>query len=248
MPLFGIGLHVLVAILFAIHAVRTNQPLYWLFILFLFPLLGSLVYGIAIWLPEMRQHRGVRKVGNNVRRLFDPTRELREATHATELAPTVGNQVRLANALLEAGRAGEAVPHYQRALSGVYAGDGDTQARLARALLESARPAEARDLLDRLIAAQPDFRSPTAHLTYARAVAACGDRDKAREEFDVLAGYYPGLEARARYATLLHEWGDAGLARTIAADALRDVQRLPAHTREAESEWIAMLRKADRAS
>ena len=82
MHFFGIGLHVVVAVLFAIHAVRTNQPLYWLFILFLFPLLGSLVYGIAIWLPEMRQHRGVRKVGNNVRRLFDPSRELREATHA----------------------------------------------------------------------------------------------------------------------------------------------------------------------
>ena len=53
-------------------------------------------------------------------------------------------------------------------------GDADIQARLARALLESARPAEARDLLDRLIAAQPDFKSPTAHLIYARAVAACG--------------------------------------------------------------------------
>lgn len=248
MHLFGIGLHVVVAVLFAIHAVRTNQPLYWLFILFLFPLLGSLVYGIAIWLPEMRQHRGVRKVGSKVRQLFDPTRELREATHATELAPTVANQLRLANALLEAGRAGEAVPHYQRALSGLYAGDADIQAHLARALLDSGRPAEARDLLDRLIAAQPDFKSPTAHLTYARAVAACGERDKAREEFEVLVGYYPGLEARARYATLLHEWGDAERARTLAAEALRDAQRLPAHTRESESEWIALLQKADRVS
>lgn len=248
MQFLGIGLHVVVAVLFAIHAVRTNQPLYWLFILFLFPLLGSLVYGLAIWLPEVRQHRGVRKVGNNVRRLFDPSRELREATHATELAPTVANQLRLANALLEAGRASEAVPHYQRAMAGVYAGDADIQSRLARALLESGRPADARDLLDRLIVAQPDFKSPTAHLTYARAVAACGDRDKAHEEFGVLVDYYPGLEARARYATLLHEWGETERARALAADSLRDAQRLPAHTRDGESEWIAMLRKADRVS
>lgn len=247
MHLFGIGLHVVVAVLFAIHAVRTNQPLYWLFILFLFPLLGSVVYGVAIWMPEMRQHRGVRKVGSNVRKLFDPARELREATHATELAPTVGNQLRLADALVDAGRASEAVPHYQRAMAGLYAGDADIQARLARALLESARPAEARDLLDRLIAAQPDFKSPTAHLTYARAVAACGDRDKGHEEFGVLVGYYPGLEARARYATLLHEWGDTERARTVAAEALRDAKRLPAHTREGEREWITLLQKADRA-
>lgn len=246
MHLFGIGLHLVVAVLFAIHAVRTNQPLYWLFILFLFPLLGSLVYGIAIWLPEIRQSRGARKVGNKVRQLFDPSRELRDATHATELAPTVGNQLRLANALLEAGRASEAVPHYQRAMTGMYAGDADIQSRLARALLESGRPAEARDLLDRLIAAQPDFRSPTAHLTYARAVAACGERDKAEEEFDVLVGYYPGLEARARYATLLHEWGNTERARALAAEALRDAKRMPAHTRDGESEWIALLLKADR--
>ncbi len=248
MSILGIGLHVVIAVFFAIHAVRTNQPLYWLFILFLFPLLGSIVYGVAIWLPEIRQHRGLRRAGSKVRQLFDPTRELREATHATELAPTVGNQLRLADALLEAGRASEAVPHYQRAMQGLYAGDADIQVRLARALLESARPAEARDLLDRLIAENPDFTSPTAHLIYARAVAACGDRDKAHEEFGVLVGYYPGLEARARYATLLHEWGDTERARTVAADALRDAQRLPVHTREGEREWIALLRKADRVS
>lgn len=248
MTIFGIGLHLVIAVFFAIHAVRTNQPLYWLFILFFFPGLGSIVYGIAIWLPEIRQHRGLRQAGNKVRQLFDPTRELREATHAVELAPTVGNQLRLADALLQAGRADEAVPHYQRALHGLYAGDPDIQARLARALVDSGQPAEARDLLDRLIVAHPDFKSPTAHLTYARAVAALGDRDKAHEEFAVLVDYYPGLEARARYATLLHEWGQGDLARALAADALRDAQRLPAHSRESEREWIAQLRKADRVS
>ena len=248
MSIFGIGLHLIIAVFFGIHAVRTRQELYWLLILFLFPLLGSLVYGIAIWLPEFRQSRGVRQAGSKVRRLFDPTRELREATHAVELAPTVGNQLRLADALLEADRAAEALPHYQRAMQGLYAGDPDIQARLARAVLESGRPAEARDLLDRLIVDHPDFKSPSAHLVYARAVAACGDRSRAVEEFGVLVDYYPGLEASARYATLLHEWGDAGQARKLAADALRAAERLPAHTRESEREWIALLRKADRVS
>lgn len=248
MHFFGIGLHIIVAVFFAIHAVRTRQELYWLFILFFFPLLGSIVYGVAVWLPEVRQHRGVRRVGGKVRQLMDPTRELREATHAVELAPTVANLLRLADALTDAGRAAEAVPHYQRALQGVYAGDADIQARLARALVEAGRAGEARDLLDRLIAANPDFRSPTAHLTYARAVAALGDRDKAHEEYGVLVDYYPGFEARARYAVLLHEWGETERARTLAADALRDAQRLPAHTREQEKPWLDLLRKADRVS
>ncbi|HEX5694651.1 MAG TPA: tetratricopeptide repeat protein [Arenimonas sp.] len=246
MYVFGIGLHVLAAIFFAVHAIRTNQPMYWLFLLFLFPGLGSLVYGIAVWLPEMRSHRGVRRAGAKVKQLLDPGRELREATEANELSPSVGNQLRLAEALLEAGRPGEAVAHYQLALQGLYAGDPDIQSRLAKALLESGRAADARDLLDRVIAEHPKFKSPPAHLTYARAVAACGDREKAHEEFGVLVGYYPGLEARARYAALLQEWGDAEAARKLAADTLRESQRLPAHTRGNEREWIALLQKVDR--
>lgn len=246
MHIFGIGIHVVIAVLFAIHAVRNHQPLYWLFILFFFPLLGSLVYGVAVWLPELRMSRRVRSATRTVRQVFDPARELREASEASELAPSVGNQLRLADALLAAGRASEAVPHFERALQGLYADDPEIQARLARALLESHRPAEARDLLDRLIAAHPDFRSPGAHLDYARAVAACGDRERAQEEFEVLVGYYPGLEARARYATLLHEWGETARAQALAADTLREAKRLPPHTRENERQWIAQLQKADR--
>ena len=52
MPYIGLGLHVLVAIYFAVHAVRSGQEQYWLFILFSFPLLGSVVYFLVIYLPD----------------------------------------------------------------------------------------------------------------------------------------------------------------------------------------------------
>jgi len=41
MPYFGIGLHVIVAIYFAVHAIRSRQNFYWLFILFAFPMVTS---------------------------------------------------------------------------------------------------------------------------------------------------------------------------------------------------------------
>jgi hypothetical protein len=212
----------------------------------MFPLLGSLVYGIAIWLPEARTHRSVRQAGTKVRQLLDPGRELREARAAHADAPSVGNHLRLADALLASGQAAEALPLFDQALRGLYAGDPDIRARKARALLESGRAGDARDLLDALIAEKPDYRSPTAHLTYARAVAATDDRDRAHEEFAVLVDSYPGLEARARYATLLHAWGDIDKARTLAAESLRIAQRLPAHSRTADREWIAALQKIDK--
>jgi len=43
MPFAGLGLHVMIAVLCAIHAIRNRQQMYWIFILFAFPLLGSLV-------------------------------------------------------------------------------------------------------------------------------------------------------------------------------------------------------------
>lgn len=235
------------AVLFAVHAVRTGQPLYWLFILFFFPGLGSLVYAIAIWLPEMRHSSGVRRTQRKVRDMLDPGRELREARAAHEDAASVGNRLRLADALLADGKAAEALPLYDAAMTGLYANDPDIRTRKARALLETGRAGDARALLDALIAEKPDFRSASGHLTYARAVAALDERDKAREEFDALAQYYPGLEARARYAVLLRDWGDIARARELAAESLRIAQRLPSHSRTADREWIAMLQKIDKA-
>ena len=103
MEIFGIGLNILVALFFAVHVVRNGQPLYWLLILFIFPLLGSLVYFFAIYLPNSRLPQGARKVASVAVQVFDPHRELREARAAYDYTPTAQNQMRLASAQLEAG-------------------------------------------------------------------------------------------------------------------------------------------------
>jgi hypothetical protein len=55
MPIAGLGLHVVIALICAIHAVRSGQPLYWLFVLFAFALLGSAVYFFAAKLDDELQ-------------------------------------------------------------------------------------------------------------------------------------------------------------------------------------------------
>lgn len=241
MHILGIGLHILVAIYFAVHAIRSNQGLYWLFILFMFPLLGSIVYGVAIWLPEVRQGYTARKAGSTVRRVLDPDRELREARAAYDDTATVANRMRLGQALLADGRAAEALPLLRDAAKGLYSDDPDLQAQLARAELESGDAAAARQRLEDLIVAHPNYRSPTAHLTYARAVAAVGDRERAHEEFEVLVDSFPGLEARARYSRLLADWGDSDRARALAAESLAKARTLPRHSRDLDRDWIKQL-------
>ncbi len=238
-----LGLHVIVALFFAVHAVRSGQDRYWLFILFVFPLLGSLVYGIAIWLPELRYSHGGRQLVNGARRLLDPTRELRAAQDAFELAETTDNRLRLADALVEMKRPSDAIAHYQGALTGIYADDPEVQVKLARALLESGEPGQARRLLDGLIERHPTFRSQAGHLLYARAVAAEGDLTKARSEFDTLVGYFNGFEARARYAEVLDGWGERDAALKMRDDALKQARRMPAYSRRMNREWLRRLEK-----
>ena len=241
MPVFG--LHVVIALFFAVHAVRSGQDRYWLFILFVFPLLGSVVYAVAIWLPELRYSHGGRQLVQGARRLLDPARELRAAQEAFDTATTTDNRVRLADALVEAGRPADAVPHYRDALHGIHADDPDTQVRLARALLESGQAGEARHLLDGLIQRRPDFRSPAGHLIYARAVAEEGDRAKARNEFDTLIGYFSGFEARARYAEVLDGWGESEAVMRLREESLQQARRLPAHSRRMNREWLRRLER-----
>ena len=243
MHILGISLHIIIAILFAIHAIRTRQEMYWLLVLFLFPLIGSIVYGVAVWLPSVRDSRGGRRALRALREQIDPGRELRQAREAFELSSTVQNRLRLADALLAAGQPGEALPLYRECLQGLYRNDPDITVRHARALLESGQAGEARRELDALISSQPDYRSREGHLLYARAVAACGDKDAARHEFDALLGYWASLEPRAWYAETLSGWGETGAARKIAEEALQPVKHMPRHARELNDEWVRRLRR-----
>jgi hypothetical protein len=247
MPIAGFGLHVLIAIYFATHAIRSGQDKYWLWILFGFPLLGSLVYALTIWLPAVRQTPQGHQVVRGVRKMLDPTRELRGAQEALDMAATPNNRLRLADALLELGRASEAVVQYQAVLNGVHADDAQVQIKLARALLEAGKPHDARELLDRLIREQPNLKSPDGHLVYARSVAALGDRIKAREEFESLVGYFAGMEARAYYAETLLAWNETARCRELLDECAKIAKRMPGGARDINREWLARLKKVETA-
>ena len=95
-------LHILVAIFFAVHAVRNGRANYWLFVLLGFPFLGSVIYFFAEYLPEMRHSRIGRQAVSAVTSIVDPGRALREARADFERTPSADHRARLADALLEA--------------------------------------------------------------------------------------------------------------------------------------------------
>ena len=238
MPIVGLGLHVLIALFFAVHAVRSGQSMYWLFILFAFPLLGSIVYFVVVYLPNSRLDRGARKVVAAAAKAMDPTRELREARSAFEYTPTAGNQSRLAAALLEAGQPEEAAANYEACLKGPFASDPLIRFGAARAFIECRRYAQALSHLDAIRASDPDFRPEQVALLRARALADDGRGVEAKAEFDAALHRFGSFEVRAEYAIWAVGSGDAETAARLKAELDQTIKRWDRHTRDHNAELI----------
>lgn len=231
MPFAGLGLHWLLAGLCAVHAVRSGQPLHWMFVLFAFPLLGSLVHGLVVCLPHSRVERRALKAMSAAAAAMDPGRAVREARAAHDDAPTAQNQMRLAAALLAAGEAKEAAHHCENVLQGLFAADPDLRYGAAKALVHSPQPTQAWVHLERRQHDHPGHRPESVALLLARAHAGASGPAQARAAFEQAVERHGSFEALAEYATWALTIGD----RTTAAQ--RQVRMDPITRR-----WDAMNR------
>lgn len=241
MPFF-LGAHILIAIACAVHVVRTGREIYWLMILFAFPGIGSIVYVITEILPGMMGSKTARSAHKAAQKALDPGREARDALHALEITRTPGHLRRAAEALIAAGRPGEALDLAQEAAQGAFAEDSAIQMTLARALFETGDMAGARDELVRLKEHHPDLRLPDGHLLYARTLEALGETDNALAAYCGAAEYYPGPEARARWALLLEQAGRADEAHQRWDEIVSAARIAPKHVRKLHRTWIDMAR------
>lgn len=244
MEFFGIGLHVIVALFFAIHAIRTQQGLYWLFILFFFPLLGSIVYFVAVFLPASRLDHSAARAGRALQASLDPGREVREARRAFELTPTAHNQMRLANALLETGQPAEAAEQYEACLRGPFANDAELRLGAARARLASGNAGGAIALLEALLREQPNFRPEQVGILLGQAYAMAGRQDEAGAQFAAAAHRFGSLEARAELAIWALDNGKPQVAGPELEEIERTRKHMPGHSRKLNAE---LFRRVDAA-
>ncbi|SAL88243.1 hypothetical protein AWB74_08468 [Caballeronia arvi] len=247
MRIFGISLYVIIAVFFAVHAVRTQQNMYWLLILFLFPGLGSLVYLFVIYLPALRQSRGARAATRAISQLVDPNRAVREARTNFDRAPTVAHRMRLGAALLDTGNAVEALEHYRAAASGPFSSDPDLLQGLARAQFVSGDFSATQETLEKLFAVNSLARQqPEPALLYARALATMG-APGTRAAFETALKSASDAAPRCLYAdwlTTRPDDADRHRARELYAEIVHDAKHWPRHAREHNSEWLQRAQSA----
>jgi hypothetical protein len=244
MPFVGLGLHIVLALFCAVHVVRSRQNMYWLFILFAFPLLGSVVYLVAVYLPTSRLERGAIKAVSAAVKAIDPQREVREARLLYEETPTAQNQMRLAAALLEVGEAQAAAGEYESCLAGPFANDPEIRFGAARAFVECQRHADALRYLEPLRQERPDFRPEAVALLIARALAGSARTAEARREFEAAVARFSTYEAKAEYAIWAYSIGDRETAERLQAELEKISSRWNTLTRELNDAPERRLRAA----
>lgn len=237
LPLPLLGLSMLFSIALCVHAVRSGQQMYWLWIILAFQPVGGVVYLVAVLGPRFWGGKTVRNVGQAARKALDPQREYRQAAQAVDDAPTVANRVRLAVAATELGKHAEAEALYADSLAGMYADDAQLLLGRANALIELNRPGEALPLLEKL-GEQPNAgRTPHTMLALGRVYHALGREEQADTALSWAADHYPGFEGIARYTVFLARTGRKDEARAKLAEIDKRLSKTHSHFRKEAKTW-----------
>lgn len=244
MPFIGLGVHVLAALFFAIHAMRTNQHTYWLVILFSFPILGSLAYFLAVYLPETRLERNLRQFGAKAAHKLNPGRELLSAQQAFEVSPNAQNKMRLASALLETGVCDQAATLFEECLQGVFADDNQIRLLAAQAWLQHGTGQRALELLQLIIAQDPSYRAEQVLLAQAQAYALIGEQTQARTCYLNALQRFDTLQVRVEYALWALQQGEVSTAKAVQQEIMQAAQRWNKATYSLNQPLIQRLEKA----
>jgi hypothetical protein len=207
------------------------------------PFAGPIAYLIVEVLPDLWRSRGTQRAFRSVRKSLDPGRDLRRLEAERQFSSNIDAHRRYAEELIAHGRAGEAIEVYRQSLKGIYEHDPTLMLGLAQAQFGDGRFAEARQTLDDLRFHNPDFKSSDGHLLYARALEGEGNIEKSLSEYRALAEYYPGAEARVRYAQFLKRRGDTAEANQVLEELLSQSQHAPRHYRKMQREWLDAARR-----
>jgi hypothetical protein len=238
MPYFLISL--LIQAAFIVHVIKTGRNQLWIWVLIIpgVAFAGMLAYIVVEILPELFRSRAAQRTARGFRKAMDPQADLRRYESEARLAGNVASRQRYAEELARHARYDEAIAQYREALSGLYEHDPNLMLGLAQAQFGKGDASGARSTLDELIQRNPEFRSPTGHLLYARALEAEGNVSRALEEYRVLAPSYPGAEAAVRYAQLLQAQGRRSEAQQVARELLEQARIAPGHYRRAQRPWL----------
>lgn len=240
MPFFLLSIVVQVSLV--IHILKTGRSTTWIWLVIVLPLAGSIAYLVLEVLPDLRGTRTGRKASRKLQEIVNPHKDVKQAAYDYSISSSIENARRLADALLEKEQFEEARELYRKSLRGIHEHDPYIMLGLARAEFGLKNYGETKCVLDELIAQNPDYKNPDAHLLYARALELTRDTNAALHEYAVLDEYYPGPEASYHYAKLLQELGEYEKSQILFKKILSKAKTSGSHYNDIHRTWIKLAK------
>ena len=240
MPIIGVAILAL-QIGVVVHAFRTGRPYWWIFVIMAFPIIGSVIYYLVEVAPGGRQERALLKIGRDISKAVNPDGELHRRAEELAICGSIQNKLALAQECTERGSFDDAIHLYESAREGQYVNAPDLLLGLARARFFNGDWAIARDLLDQLTAAHPDYYRQDVAILKARSADATGDHSAALHILEEILERSVGLEARYRYAEILWRSGQPDHARIELKRVLEHAERFKVSP--AEKQWAKLSRR-----
>lgn len=233
----------IIQLILIVHVLRSGRPIYWVFIIFFVPVIGSLAYFFVEILPELSQNYTARRTVRRLHKTIDPGADLRRKQQAYEASGSIDSTRHLAEELTRNQQFDAAIELYTDALSGLYEHDPTLLLGLAEAQFGKQDFQSSRTSLDKLFSENPQFKTAEGNLLYARCFEELGDLDVAEKKYAAVAAYFAGAEAGLRYGNLLEKIGKPDLATKTYEDLLRAADLAPRHYRRAQKQWLDAARK-----
>jgi len=94
------------------HTYKHHKPYYWYFVIFLVPLLGSIIY----ILTQVYNKNDADKIQNELTSIINPTKKIKDLEKKLEFSDTYTNRIDLADAYIQNKDMPNAIVHYKKTL------------------------------------------------------------------------------------------------------------------------------------
>lgn len=223
----------------ALHVLRRGNDLYWLWIIFCLPLLGSLVY----LLLNHRSFLGAVRLPVSLTIPMIETLNGKRIEGAFCRSDTLSNRIDFANVMINRGDYAQALELLRPALDGPLKGDITLLFTTARAHYANSQAGQAILLLERAETVPNNEKLRGRCLLLALCHEGLGNTAAADEKYRAAQGGYAGEEARARYGLFLQKLGRTQEARALFLRIIESADSAPWSYRREQRTWIGIARE-----
>lgn len=243
MPVLGL-FYITLAILCIVHAVQTGQDKFWIYVILIFPFLGSIAYMAAVFIPMAISSHGTQKSVRSLRDKLNPQRYLEAAEQQLNLARTPENLFLFGEALVEQGRFEDAdVILRELSQNQAYAEYPKFLLLHAKTHIWLKRYAQALELLERHQEHSVSAVQSPALVLLSYAHEGLKEFDKAEAVYVNALDNTGGEELRYHYGEYLLRRGRPGEARNVFQQVLTRSAQMSRHYRSQENVWIKQSRE-----